>query len=764
MCLSVKLKNLILNQNFFKDPEKKTEWHLCNQYYSTRIFIVCLVTTLAILILFTSISDVTKTVIIKEPTIDIYSKLQAQYSEALVCPCSSISIEYKQFISFQPTFHQICASDFITDKWTDYFFTVDYVCYKDFRSIGSTFFTTLAAFCKLSIETIDNALVLLNSEKYVTRNVRQLDLFQSETEQITDNFKRSTVDTFLQQISLATQTLTINALFSGYLFNYGFTIVNDNSSDLLTQVFFPYKWTSEENDTNTTCSCKTTPFTCHESTGIYEDTNFYCIPLYIIPGIRVSCSFTATIFQSTLECFFDQDCLDAINNLIYAASENSLNATILIYNSTNTQYNTTTPIQDIIENLMIEQWNNQTSFTSYFQQCNPQSCTYTYKKKGDFGYIFTTLVGLIGGLTAILRILIPPIISFARRKKKPVVPIINGKSNKSMNMRNIISNSFTLEVSQVSHTFLRRINISLVSFIYTLNLFKNSNKRSDNQLRHQRISTRLFILLLSFSLIVMILINSLDNVTYNRTIQNPTVDQFNTLIQQYFTSVKCPCTTLSIQYQNFISFQPTLHTLCSSDFINITSPWLSIDYPSSMFTRGGEPRFRANIDDFRHIASPFFQFINASCQLSLQTISTELNTFNSTTFISPNLITLEQFQSQTNLVVLDFVENTARSFISALLFINNMTRVNMLISAMSTDSVLTRFPQYDYISAYNYVYEYIYDMKDQLYNSTSDGIECDCQQSSWCKQQAIIYDIDATTPLFIMPGQYQSFYTTSIYS
>jgi hypothetical protein len=285
-----------------------------------------------------------------------------------------------------------------------------------------------------------------------------------------------------------------------------------------------------------------------------------------------------------------------------------------------------------------------------------------------------------------------------------------------------------------------------------LNLFKNPNKRSNEQLQYQRISTRIFITLLSVSFFVLLLYISLENITQTTTVTNPSIDQFNLLYQQYSDSLRCPCKTLSIQYQKFIRFNPQFHAVCTSDFVT-SETWLELDYPSWKFDENGVPTFHANKDDYRQIASPLFQLLSSFCQLSLQTLSTELLTFNFTTFITPNLISQQQFETQTSQIINQFIENTPRSFIDTLHLVNNMTVSNMLISALSSDSFLTVYPQYYYQYQY-YVSDLVYDRKDQEYNSSLTGISCDCQQNSFCIQQAIVYDLDATTMLFPVPGKF----------
>jgi hypothetical protein len=50
----------------------------------------------------------------------------------------------------------------------------------------------------------------------------------------------------------------------------------------------------------------------------------------------------------------------------------------------------------------------------------------------------------------------------------------------------------------------------------------------------------------------------------------------------------------------------------------------------------------------------------------------------------------------------------------------------------------------------------VYDRRDQEYNSSLTGTNCDCQENSFCIQQAIVYDLDATTRLFPVPGKLET--------
>jgi hypothetical protein len=414
-----KIKDVGVTLNLFKDPEKQSVHDLRNQHISTRLFILLMIITLSVLVLYTSLTIVTQTVNIRQPTVNAYIELQTKYSQTLVCPCTQILIGYHQFISFDPTFHQVCSSDFITTRWLEYlsFENSRDSNSRDFRNVAPAYFSTLLQFCNLSIDTINNALLVFNSTIYVTKNVQQTDLFRLQTEQIVSLFEQTTTNSYLQSLSMGRQMISGNALFSALFTNDAFTTVGDDSLD---QVFYPniYVSTNSSNDT-TYCSCKSSPSTCGQPTGIGTQSFTNETLIFVVPGVWFGCYPIESLFGSTFECYFNQSCLDQIYQLIGAQSPYPFNATSMIYNSSNTQYKITTKVGEIIEQLMIEKWNDQISFYSYYEQCDPLFCVYTYNKQGDPVYVFTTTIGLIGGLTTVFKIVIPWIVAFLRRKKRP---------------------------------------------------------------------------------------------------------------------------------------------------------------------------------------------------------------------------------------------------------------------------------------------------------------------------------------------------------
>ena len=107
------LKNKIQVFNLFEDVENAEEEDLKNQHISTWIFLIVLCLSIFSLLVYASLANVTKTMVIQHPQIAAYKELQSKHPNTLVCPCRQILNEYSTFIvSFTPKFNQICSSDF----------------------------------------------------------------------------------------------------------------------------------------------------------------------------------------------------------------------------------------------------------------------------------------------------------------------------------------------------------------------------------------------------------------------------------------------------------------------------------------------------------------------------------------------------------------------------------------------------------------------------------------------------------------------------
>ena len=164
-----------------------------------------------------------------------------------------------------------------------------------------------------------------------------------------------------------------------------------------------------------TCACSIS-FDCPSPRGQFfcvEGNN--CTPgtvVWGVPGLFKGCISLDNIYFSDLRCFYNQSCLDtvlAMYNVDMPDRQPLPEATLAIapFNSlTVSRFAPTDSLSKILDQLMIEEWTIQFDFTRYYEACAPLSCTYTSVQRLNFIGVFTSLVGLTGGLSVVLRILV----------------------------------------------------------------------------------------------------------------------------------------------------------------------------------------------------------------------------------------------------------------------------------------------------------------------------------------------------------------------
>lgn len=134
-------------------------------------------------------------------------------------------------------------------------------------------------------------------------------------------------------------------------------------------------------------------------------------------GIFVGCYMVESVLQSDLRCLFDVDCLQQLTDSL---SLTNINVSDIVLDLTNSRYQTSSSLLEIFSNIMVEEWNNQSSYAIYFNTCEVSVCTATYISHGNVIYIVTTIIGLIGGLTKVYRFALPlfmKIIIYVKNKR-----------------------------------------------------------------------------------------------------------------------------------------------------------------------------------------------------------------------------------------------------------------------------------------------------------------------------------------------------------
>ena len=299
-----------------------------------------------------------------------------------------------------------------------------------FDGRGIYTFQTLSALCDLINRTISNSLTDFYSSEYVGAFVTPTELFQSQAQSLILQLISTTTNEFLLSIDMIRGTTQSNALFSALFTNYYFYVRKRNV----------YAIGYSEYYGNCTCTFSAA---CVEQYPIYDSNDKV---LFTVPGMYTGCYVIESLLQSTLQCFYDQTCINQLQSYFLSSSTMYITA---LDSSLPTQYFINSTIEDLLDHLMVEQWNSSHMYENYYNACHPAQCTYTHQAKNNIIYIVTTLIGLVGGLITVLKLLVPQLVKFIRRKTELPGPE-NGKIKKKI-FGNIISSEHYVRIEMIFH-------------------------------------------------------------------------------------------------------------------------------------------------------------------------------------------------------------------------------------------------------------------------------------------------------------------------
>ncbi|CAF3952300.1 unnamed protein product, partial [Adineta steineri] len=465
----------------------------------------------------------------------------------------------------------------------------------NFQWTASNAFQALHAFCDLIESTINNSLIQFNSSQYITASIASSELFQLQARSFVKQFISSTTNTFVLSLNTIRNSTHGDGLLSGLLTNYKITVGTSVSNEPIV-LGAPVDYSK--------CGCISSSTCIAQSSFLNSLSNK---DSFDVPGFYTGCYVIEALLQSTLQCFYDQTCID--NLQIYLSPPVLMDVTALD-SLLPSQYSENSTIEDLLNNLMIEEWNSTQLYDQYYNECQPIECTYTIETRNSVIYIITTIFGIIGGLITVLRCVVPQVVKFVRKKKDLTQPrIAMAKKERAM--------------------ILWR---KCIIFLFNFNLFPSVPPSTDeHKLRTQRISTRLYILLLILSSIILLLYTSLENVTMTVNIATPTFTKYEQLYSIYSQTLTCPCKNISTNYEKFLSIEYTFHQVCTSFFI--TDDWIS-------YINIGRVGYYVT-GDFR-ITGPYqFEALRAFCEL--------INSFYVGCYTTEALLrsTLECFYNQT---------------------------------------------------------------------------------------------------------------------
>ncbi|CAF1479370.1 unnamed protein product [Adineta steineri] len=360
-----------------------------------RLHIILVIAALCIISIFSTFQSQLITVEVDKPSLSTYKDLAIRYQYSLQCPCSQISITYGLFMTIEPSFHQICSSSFVSDRWINYLYDggnlADRFTHTDFKYSAFAQFQLLSSFCDLSYSIVNDTLSQLITNNLINLDLLSFDLFDQQIKVIVNDLKERIPDSFVNILSMIREITFANKLISGLSTNAIFNISTFPAIDYqgaLNLIAVSVRYGE--------CVCRMSKTCVQSSQGMFAG----CYPL-------------DSLFQSRLKCFYDQQCIDSTNTF------KSLNS------SQSTHFDVNATIETIVNQLMIETFSVNKSYESYFNQCLPLSCTYTYTDTTNVAEGIANFVQFYGSFVIIGRVLAVLTIKLFQRRNRRIIPAID---------------------------------------------------------------------------------------------------------------------------------------------------------------------------------------------------------------------------------------------------------------------------------------------------------------------------------------------------
>ncbi|CAF1356585.1 unnamed protein product [Adineta steineri] len=488
--LSIKVLNLNIFpiRTFGSNLDRITMKYLGQ--WSTRLYLILLSIIFVILTLYTVIQPQTLTKSFSTPSLNFYKKLINDHSDELECPCSLISSPYDEYIQIQPIFHQICSSELISNEWrlnvtASLISNLSAYNQRDYRLFLSSHLQFLNGLCQLSMQTVNQSIQQSLSSLMITKQLLSEENFNLHINSMINEAKSNAPSTFIRLLSLLQATNHGNAIVSAYGTNYQYKA---SVYDLFQTTLYTQAIIYDDN-----CSCQLNS-TCIINASFIEMNSTQSIT---INGLKMGCTPSGSLLASTLECFYDQSCI----NLIQTMAGYNTNITPIPLNINNSRFLMNMTVMNLVNDLFVEKWSAIMNYSSYFYKCSPMICSYTYIQQLDSFYTLTYLLGLYGGLTIVLKWISPKIVYFInkiyqRRKKttnsiKPISTIesetieimdtnnINNTPVSSQSLQTVSTHSKSLFSVSSNYWIFGLIGFILVTigilipFIYVLQERKN---------------------------------------------------------------------------------------------------------------------------------------------------------------------------------------------------------------------------------------------------------------------------------------------------
>ncbi|UJR07154.1 hypothetical protein I4U23_011442 [Adineta vaga] len=338
---------------------------------ATRFYLLLLCISLIILSLFNTFTAQAELIQISYPSFDQFTYLNDRYSSNIRCSCKNISVPYISFMSLEPQLHYICTNQLLNNA-----------AQQLNDRLSFALLSSLNNLCQLANRTLNNSLIDFLSTQYVSSQLTQPILFQSQVKVFIHEMLTLTTNTFIRKIKETNTYIHSNQLLSALMTNYDLQVKDEFNGQRISTVRRTYQ--------NGLCDCQLND-TCSEESSI-------------ISGFRIGCYITDAVLQSNLQCFYNQTCMMTTFNLTEILSIEDMN------------YSTSMTIDQLMNDIFITKWIKQeANYEKYFIACRPMLCIYSPAEKRNYWLVVTVTIAIMGGLSKILKIVVPFVVKIVRK-------------------------------------------------------------------------------------------------------------------------------------------------------------------------------------------------------------------------------------------------------------------------------------------------------------------------------------------------------------
>ncbi|UJR19355.1 hypothetical protein I4U23_022484 [Adineta vaga] len=447
------------------------------------------------------------------------------------------------------------------------------------------------------------------------------------------------------------------------------------------------------------CNCTVSPSCESAYVEILALNNSQFNVSFPIPGLKLRCMPVETCLYSTLECFFNQTCI----NRILSYMSITPNYSVMISTESN-RFHPKTKIETIARELMIENWNFNITYENYYEKCAPKSCTYFAPVHQTISYIAIELIGLLSGLCLVLRIVMLGMIR--------IVQYLYSRRNRT---REIVVQPAPTR-SEKSRVIVKLVFKILKEF----NLFEKSNENvEEHQIYHQRIITRTYILLMIATLGILLFYTSLTERILTKTVNHPSESIYTQIESLYSSSLHCQCSQMSIDYNKFLHIRPIFHQVCSSDLVS--TGWIDL-----LRENYRPPPFE--VSDMFYMGTGLFQLLKIFCETVNTTISSSLERFLRRQIVRTEVLSKDLLNIQLTTLIEQWRNGTTYDVLQTI----NLFRANMQGNMLLSDSYNFQW----HSTIFNDVYLYFNFYLPDPYTFDS----CTCALSAYCGETLLLLD------------------------